>query len=51
MVLRWVAHSLSDAATWVRKLRGCTHMRSLIKALEILFPDLVAVSADDRADL
>jgi transposase-like protein len=34
MVLRWVASSLSDAAGRMRKLRGCTQMRSLLKALD-----------------
>lgn len=34
MVLRWVASSLSDAAARMRKLRGCSQMRSLIKALD-----------------
>lgn len=35
MVLRWVASALSDAATRMRKLRGCSHMRTLLKALEV----------------
>ncbi len=34
MVLRWVASALSDTATRMRKLRGCTHMRTLLKALD-----------------
>lgn len=34
MVLRWVASALSDAATRMRKLRGCSQMRSLLKALD-----------------
>jgi transposase-like protein len=34
MVLRWVASALSDAATRMRKLRGCSHMRALMKALD-----------------
>jgi len=34
MVLRWVASSLSDAASRMRKLRGCSQMRSLLKALD-----------------
>jgi transposase-like protein len=34
MVLRWVASALSDASTRMRKLRGCSQMRSLIKALD-----------------
>jgi putative transposase len=32
MVLRWVASALSDAATRMRKLRGCGQMRTLLKA-------------------
>ena len=39
MVLRWVASSLSDAAGRMRKLRGCTQMRSLLKALDARRPD------------
>lgn len=34
MVLRWVASALADAATRMRKLRGCGQMRSLLKALD-----------------
>jgi putative transposase len=34
MVLRWVASALSDAATRMRKLRGCGQMRILLKALD-----------------
>lgn len=34
MVLRWVASALSDAATRMRKLRGCAQMRTLLKALD-----------------
>ena len=34
MVLRWVASALSDAATRMRKLRGCSQMRTLLKALD-----------------
>ena len=34
MVLRWVASALSDAATRMRKLRGCGQMRTLLKALD-----------------
>jgi hypothetical protein len=34
MVLRWVASALNDASTRMRKLRGCSRMRSLIKALD-----------------
>jgi transposase-like protein len=34
MVLRWVASALSDAAHRMRKLRGCSQMRSLLKALD-----------------
>jgi hypothetical protein len=39
MVLRWVASALSDAATRMRKLRGCSQMRALIKALDARRPD------------
>ena len=39
MVLRWVASSLSDAAGRMRKLRGCTQMRSLLKALDVRRPE------------
>ena len=34
MVLRWVASALSDAATRMRKLRGCAQMKALLKALD-----------------
>lgn len=34
MVLRWVASALSDAADRMRKLRGCSQMRTLLKALD-----------------
>ena len=34
MVLRWVARALSDASTRMCKLRGCSQMCSLIKALD-----------------
>jgi transposase-like protein len=34
MVLRWVASALSDAAGRMRKLRGSSQMRSLLKALD-----------------
>ena len=34
MVLRWVASALADAATRMRKLRGCGQMNSLLKALD-----------------
>ena len=34
MVQRWVASALSDAAARMRKLRGCSQMRSLLKALD-----------------
>jgi putative transposase len=33
MVLRWVASALSDAATRMRKLRGCAQMKTLLIAL------------------
>lgn len=39
MVLRWVASSLSDAAGRMRKLRGCSHMRNLLKALDAQRPE------------
>lgn len=39
MVLRWVASALSDAATRMRKLRGCGQMRTLLKALNARRPD------------
>jgi transposase-like protein len=39
MVLRWVASALSDAATRMRKLRGCGQMRALVKALDARRPD------------
>lgn len=38
MVLRWVASALSDAATRMRKLRGCGQMRGLLKALDARRP-------------
>lgn len=34
MVLRWVASALADAATRMRKLRGCGQMKTLLRALE-----------------
>ena len=34
MVMRWVASALSDAALRMRKLRGCSQMRTLLKALD-----------------
>jgi putative transposase len=34
MVLRWVASALADAATRMRKLRGCAQMKVLLKALD-----------------
>lgn len=39
MVLRWVASALSDAAHRMRKLRGCSQMRTLLKALDARRPD------------
>ena len=39
MVLRWVASALSDAAQRMRKLRGSSQMRSLLKTLEARRPD------------
>ncbi len=44
MVLRWVASALAEAATRMRKLRGCAQMRSLLKAL-----DTKASKLGDRA--
>jgi hypothetical protein len=41
MVLRWVASALSDAATRMRKLRGCAQMKSLLAALQTRNPDAV----------
>lgn len=38
MVLRWVASALSDAATRMRKLRGCGQLRTLLKALDARRP-------------
>ncbi len=34
MGLRWIASALSDAASRMRKLRGCGQMRTLLKALD-----------------
>lgn len=39
MVLRWVASALTDAAHRMRKLRGCSQMRSLLKALDARRPE------------
>jgi transposase-like protein len=39
MVLRWVASALSDAAGRMRKLRGSSQMRELLKALDARRPD------------
>ena len=39
MVLRWVASALSDAAHRMRKLRGCSQMRGLLKALDARRPE------------
>jgi DNA-binding GntR family transcriptional regulator len=39
MVLRWVASALSDAATRMRKLRGCAQMKTLLTALAARDPD------------
>jgi transposase-like protein len=41
MVLRWVASALADAATRMRKLRGCAQMKSLLAALAARDPDTV----------
>ena len=45
MVLRWVASALVDAATRMRKLRGCAQMKTLLAALAARDPDTV-----DRAN-
>jgi transposase-like protein len=39
VMMRWVASALSDASKRMRKLRGCSHMRSLLKALDARRPD------------
>jgi hypothetical protein len=39
MVPRWVASALADAATRMRKLRGCAQMKSLLAALAQRDPD------------
>jgi hypothetical protein len=39
MVRRWVASALSDAAGRMRKLRGSSQMRSLLKAIDARRPD------------
>ncbi len=44
MVLRWVASALADAATRMRKLRGCGQMKALLKAL-----DAKAAEPNERA--
>jgi hypothetical protein len=44
MVLRWVASALADAATRMRKLRGCGQMKTLLKALDSKVAEL-----DERA--
>jgi transposase-like protein len=41
MVLRWVASALADAATRMRKLRGCGQMKSLLMALEAKASELI----------
>jgi transposase-like protein len=41
MVLRWVASALADAATRMRKLRGCGQMKTLLTALATRDPDAV----------
>jgi transposase-like protein len=43
MVLRWVASALADAATRMRKLRGCGQMKTLLRTLEAK-----AVELDER---
>jgi transposase-like protein len=49
MVLRWVASALADAATRMRKLRGCAQMRSLLKALDAKAVELGERSARKAA--
>ncbi|MCU0814869.1 MAG: hypothetical protein MUC32_11500 [Burkholderiaceae bacterium] len=44
MVLRWVATALADAATRMRKLRGCGQMKTLLKTLDAKLAEL-----DERA--
>ena len=44
MVLRWVASALADAATRMRKLRGCKQMKTLLDAL-----DAKAAALDERS--
>jgi hypothetical protein len=44
MVLRRVASALSDAATRMRKLRGCALMKTLLAALAEHDPDTVESS-------
>ena len=39
MVLRWVASALSDAATRMRKLRGCGQVRTVLKTLGARRPE------------
>jgi len=39
MVLRWLASALTDAAHRMRKLRRCSQMRSLLKALDARRPE------------
>jgi putative transposase len=41
MVLRWVASALADAATRMRKLRGCAQMKTLLAALAERDPDFL----------
>jgi transposase-like protein len=49
MMLRWVASALADAATRMRKLRGCAQMRSLLKALDAKAVELGERSARKAA--
>ena len=44
MVLRWVASALADAATRIRKLRGCGQMKTLLRTL-----DAKAAALDERS--
>jgi len=49
MVLRWVASALADAATRMRKLRGCAQMKSLLAALAARDPDAAQHSKRNAA--
>jgi transposase-like protein len=49
MVLRWVASALADAATRMRKLRGCGQRKTLLKALDPKAAELNESSARKAA--